>query len=572
MCRESSELLKHVLELAESDMQGDHAHLCSRMNSMLTDINEQHVVLQRATEIDGNGPHAQSWVLSCLGGLILLCCGQNEAAQRALDISSSTAWIVGDFETHVLIRDSIPILIPAGPPGPSDKDTGDLVQAEKPSTYVAFNSELDNVNSKMNRFGIPPGHYTRALLNRSILFTDGLTVSPNILTNSSVFVSEILFPNDRQEYNNHILQHVYPLLPQSLRGHPEKLQTYIAKRQGNYIREPINEQHIKILDEYFEKAPNSDRVIYYDEERISEKYGTCIRKLVDPTHANLTVEHLVRMWRSVEKDSWWNLSQETREERATVARDSAQRLVEIIHEFVQCLPKAVYRSTLYRFADLFDEASDPDSYLKAIPNVTSETASTLESLRKEIINKPWVYGPFCKELFDVPYKTNIVFDLASRSESGTFVFLEPDALSSWELMAALSNDDTRPVYFKTLGDFDDDVNAQCSSLLLSQAAESVIVENRKRLAPIREKLASGSDLSKQDKMLVGSVMGKFTQSSLQLETSKAEKLAILTDEQRTCAKTLLNQCTFLVRSGKPLDRMYQESKLSVPGVVSLGRK
>ena len=539
---------------------------------MLTDINEQHVFLQRATEIDGNGPHAQSWVLSCLAGLILLCCGQNEAAQRALDISSSTAWIVGDFETHVLIRDSIPILIPVGPPGPSDNDTGYLKQTEKLSTYVAFNSELDNVNSKMNRFGIPPGHYTRALLNRSILFTDGLVVPPNILTNSSVFVGEILFINGSQEYNNQILQHVYPLLPRSLRGHPEKLHTYIAERQGNYIREPINEQHIKILDEYFEKGPNSDRVIYYDEEGISEKYGTCIRKLVHPTYADITVEHLVQMWSNSKTDGESNSTQEIREERATVARDSARKIVKIIREFVQCLPRLVSRSTLYRFADLFDEASDPDSYLKAIPNVTSENASTLESLRKEIINKPWVYGLFCKELFDVPYKTNIVFDMASRSESGSFVFLEPDALSSWEFMAGLSNDDTRPVSFKTSGNFDDDVCASCSSLLLGQAADPVIVENRKRLAPIREKLAKGSDLSKQDKMLVGSVMGKFTQSSLQLEKSKAEKLASLTDEQRACAKTLLNQCTFLVRYGKPLDRMYQESKLCVPGVVSLGRK
>ena len=567
LCRESSELLRHVLGLADSDMQGDYAHLFGRMNSMLTDINEQHVVLQRATEIDGNGPHARSLVLSCLGGLILFCSGQNEAAQRALDISSSTAWIVSDFETHVLIRDLIPILIPAGPPVSSEKDTGDLVQAEKLSTYVAFNSDLDNVNSKMNRFGIPPGHYTRALLNKSILFTEGIAVPPNILTNSSVFVSEIRFPYDRSEYNSHILQHVYPLLPQSVQEHPKKLHTYITRCQKNYIYEPIHEQHIMILDEYFEKASNSDRVLYYGEERISEKYGARIRKLVDPIHANLTVEHLVRMWSNIETDSWWNPTQKLREDRATVPRDCARKLVEIIRRFVQYLPKLVYRSTLYRFADLFNEASDPDFYLKALPNVTPETASTLLSLRKEIINKPWVYGPFCKELFDVPYKTSLVFDLASRSESDTFLFLEQDALSSWEFIAALSNDDPQPVCFKTFGDFDDDVNAKCSSLLLSQAADSVIVENRKRLALIWEKLASGSHLSEQDKMLVGSVMGKFTQSSLQIEKSKAEKLAILTDEQRTCAKTLSNQCTFLVRRGQPLNRMYKESKLSAPGVV-----
>lgn len=78
-------------------------------------------------------------------------------------------------------------------------------------------------------------------------------------------------------------------------------------------------------------------------------------------------------------------------------------------------------------------------------------------------------------------------------------------------------------------------------------------------------------LSEQEKMLVMSVMGDSTRSSLQVEKSKSEKLAIPTDEQMACAKTLLNQCTFLVRYGQPLDRMYQESKLSVPGVILLER-
>ena len=539
---------------------------------MLTNINEQHVNLQSATEIDGNGPHAQSWVLSCLGGLLLLCNGQNQPALRALDRASSTAWIVGDFDTHVLIEQSIPILIPAGPTVSSDTDTGDLVDVGKLSTYVAFISELDNVNAKINRFGIPPGHYTRALLSRSILFADGVAVPPNILTNSSVFISEIFFPNDGEDCNIHILQYLYPLLPQSVQGDPEKLQTYMTRRRKNYIHEPIYEEHIRKLDEYFTKPQNSDRVIYYDEKRISEKYGESIRNLVDERHANLAVEHLVRMWSTIETDAWLNPSQEVREDRATVARECAWKLVDMVRQFVDCCTKSLTRSDLYHFADLFDEATDTETMLKAVEGVSKETASTLLSFHEQIISKPWIYGPFCKELFDVPYKTNIAFDVASKSDNGAFVFLEQDSLSSWEFMATLSNDDARPVCFKTLGDFDNDVNMECSSLLLSQATDSVLVENRKRLAPVREKIASGSTLSEQDKILVGSVMEKFTQSSLHIEHSKAEKLAILTDERRACAKTLLNQCTFLVRYGQPLDRMYQESKLSVPGVVSLQRK
>ena len=116
-----------------------------------------------------------------------------------------------------------------------------------------------------------------------------------------------------------------------------------------------------------------------------------------------------------------------------------------------------------------------------------------------------------------------------------------------EICGSPCNDDAQPVRPKTFGDSHDNVSAKCSSLLLSQAGDSVIVENRKRLTPIQDKLASGSDLSKPDKMLVGSVMEKFTQSPLQIEKRKAEKLAFLTDEQRTCARMLLNQCTFLVR-------------------------
>ena len=163
--------------------------------------------------------------------------------------------------------------MPAGSTASSDTDTGDLVEVGKLSTCVAFISELDNVNVEVSCFGILPGHYTRALLSRSILFPDGVAVPPNILTDSSVFITEILFPTDGEDYNSHILQYLYPLLPQSVQGDPEKLQTYMTPRRKNYIHEPIYEEHIRKLDEYFTKPQNSDRVIYYDEKRISEKYG-----------------------------------------------------------------------------------------------------------------------------------------------------------------------------------------------------------------------------------------------------------------------------------------------------------
>lgn len=106
------------------------------------------------------------------------------------------------------------------------------------------------------------------------------------------------------------------------------------------------------------------------------------------------------------------------------------------------------------------------------------------------------------------------------------------------MISAVRGDDAHPVCFGTFGDSNDDVNAECSSLLLSQATDSAIAENRKGLAPTREKITTGSRLNEQDEMRVRSVMRNFAQSSLQVEGSKVEKLAILTDEHKACAKTL----------------------------------
>ena len=181
-----------------------------------------------------------------------------------------------------------------------------------------------------------------------------------------MFISEIVFPNDGEDYNSHNLQDLYPLLPRSVQGHPEKLQTYMTRRRKNHIHEPIYEEHIRKLDEYFTKPQNSDRVIYYDEKRISEKYGESIRKLVDERHANLTVEHLVRMWSNLGTDAWWNLSQEVREDRATGARECAWKLIEMVRRFANCYPKSLFRSGLYHFADPFDEATDAEPLSKQL--------------------------------------------------------------------------------------------------------------------------------------------------------------------------------------------------------------
>lgn len=88
--------------------------------------------------------------------------------------------------------------------------------------------------------------------------------------------------------------------------------------------------------------------------------------------------------------------------------------------------------------------------------------------------------------------------------------------------------------------------------------------------PLRKWIANGLDISEQDKMLVSNgnchaelTLGREEQGS---KASGSNRRA-----EGVC-QILLLQCTFRVRYGQPLDRTYEESKLSVPGVVSLKRK
>jgi hypothetical protein len=219
-------MLEKILDLENGITQNDEAGWCTQMSLVLEKLNNEKFNLQSAALVDSDRPHAQSWVVDCLSGLILLCGDQVQGSLRALDMSSSTAWMVGDFETHELIGNSISTLVSDLPLLPSLENTGEGKEDEKPSTFTAFIPELDNVNAKMNAFGVPPELYVRALLNRSILFSDGFVCPPNILANSSVFVNGVLFQKDRQENNLLILKHLYPMLPSSLQSQPRKLQAY----------------------------------------------------------------------------------------------------------------------------------------------------------------------------------------------------------------------------------------------------------------------------------------------------------------------------------------------------------
>jgi hypothetical protein len=182
-------------------------------------------------------------------------------ALKAFEISSGFAWVVGTYECRQLIEGVMAAI-------PRKKHLSSVTTHKCSKTpdevrrLVAFSPSMDNVNSKMNRFGVSPQSYIRAILHRSVLLADGMVVPPNIVTNSTVFVDEILFQGEIDQLNVVCIQHIFPIFPFSLRNSPRKLQDYRDSRRSGYILEPVNESHISQLDNYFNNAANVRQVIY----------------------------------------------------------------------------------------------------------------------------------------------------------------------------------------------------------------------------------------------------------------------------------------------------------------------
>lgn len=498
----------------------------------------------------------------------MLCGGKVEEATRALEISSGVAWLVGNYEDYRLLEALIAAIL--------HKEHNSMdVRPKTPGSphqigrFVAFSPAMDNVNSKMNRFGVPPQNYMRALLHRSILFAEGMVVPPNTITNSTVFIDEILFQGELDQLNEVYIQHIFPVLPAALKGHPRKLQRCRETRGKLYIFESVHEEHITQLDNYFDNPANVHQILYYEEPSLSRDYGRYLRTLLDPHQRTVTVEHLTRLWNNIEEGRHWDTMPED-VDRSSIAIQVAQDLADSLFFLFRHLPEAVFRSPLYKFADLFDEASDRESIIQFLVKDTSEDA-TLQLLqaRDRIIDKPWIYGPFCHELFDTPYRTNLAFDCASRAENDTFIFLEEDEVPSWEFMSIVCQSKDSPTNFSTSAI--SAANHKYSSLLLSQTPGPTLLKTRDELAPIRAKIYSGSALSEGDIGRMKSTMASFESRSLVLPEVEITGLIDLDPDIKEPAKRLLAQCIFLVRKGLPLDPMYEEAQVTLPGVLVLRR-
>ena len=78
---------------------------------------------------------------------------------------------------------------------------------------------------------------------------------------------------------------------------------------------------------------------------------------------------------------------------------------------------------------------------------------------------------------------------------------------------------------------------------------------------------SDQSLSPEDVQTIKQVVNKFESRSLKLPTISVESIVRMSPptllEQAT---SLLQRCVFLVRKGPPLDPMYEEAQLTVPGL------
>ncbi|OAP65496.1 hypothetical protein AYL99_01468 [Fonsecaea erecta] len=569
-CSAVRETLSHILEDEGLLSLGAKRKFCGTLNEGLKELISHHGRLEEAALLHmPPRHHAQTWVVSALSGLALLCGGKVEEAARALRISSGVAWVVGNYESRHLIEDVLAAILRQRPA--STKPRLANTMARQPSAKcVAFSPSLDNVNAKMNRFGVPPENYMRALMHRSILFADGMVVPPNTITNSTVFVDEILFQGERNQLDEVYIRHVFPILSASLKDGPRKLQRCRETRAKLYIFEPVNEDHIAQMDDYFDDPANAHQILYYDEPTLSRDYGRYFRAEVDPGHREDTIEHLVQLWNHIEAGGHWDVGDNC-DKRSSIAKEAAEDLSNSLHLLSKHLPEAVFRSPLYKFADLFDEASDRDSVIQFLTKDTGEDAKVqLLKARDRIVEKPWLYGPFCHEIFDAPYRATMTFDYASRAENETLIFLEDDEVPSWQFMSSVAHAGDSQKTFSTSA-----VSAgshKYSALLLSQMPRAALLDLRDELAPIRDKVFKGTELLADDVQKMKSAMRSFENRSLVLPEAEIKDIIHLDPRIKEPAQKLLSQCLFLVRKGHPLEPMYEEAQVTLPGLLALRRE
>jgi len=538
-------------------------------------------------------PHAQTWVVSALCGLFLLSRNQSSQAEQALDRAANEAWLVGDFTAYQLLSDQKKALLDIEPTAralqTSPNEVSDLgpavdapaidapavesgLQGQQPADkLIAFLPGLDNVSAKTNDFGIPPVYYLRAQLNRARLFADTLAVMPNVFTNSSVFVNEIVFQG-KDSLDIELLSRIRPVMASS---HKQKNNIFesqwdkINKTTERYATEPTMPAHMMQLDQHFfgdnSNTPEVEGCIWYDSKAIGTTYPKYIRKALDQ-YAETTFQHLFKHYKSL-----------------ISGQDGATAVIEKIPIKICTLLATLslfaknldpeksdsFRSVFYTFCNLDVHLADDGKALGPLFEGTAE--DTMVSLRRGracIVDEPWTYGPLCHELLDPLYRTNIPVAAALEVGRASF-FVERDEEASLRFLEKLRDDDRFTVNMMHI-----QRNSEpCSALLLSQAPHDLIEKTYQDLRSIRQKFISDEDFDEEDEKLIRDALSNIDKTSVSMLYTSTSTLtpAQLSKNQRTAARSVLDLCHFLVREGEALDRMYQEADLTMPGLAQIHR-
>ena len=117
-----------------------------------------------------------------------------------------------------------------------------------------------------------------------------------------------------------------------------------------------------------------------------------VRRQVDPNHASTTIDHLVQLWHHMTPSGHWDVKQDDHS-RSRAAREVATDITQTLRILGTNLPESITRSTLYKFADLFDVASDSDAFFKELEKdrfISESDKEVLMSGRNRIVERPWL--------------------------------------------------------------------------------------------------------------------------------------------------------------------------------------
>lgn len=560
----TTRLLRGFLETPQSSDRP--SSLTTLFETQRLEIREQH--FEAASNSNTALTHAQDWVLSALYGVLLYCAGQDQAAKEILSYARNAAYLVGDLQSHQMVSELISGLPFAARHSPASSPT--KAQYKPDSSILAFLPSLDNVSAKANQYGIPPGLFARAMLHRAMLFADRIAVSSNVLTNSAVFVNEILF-GGREELSSFYLEFLQPVI---VSDNPNEAQPIRAMHRASnsrldYMSEKMAASHMAQMDNFYLATRADNRFLFNKMSDLESNYRRWMRRAATTERVE-TRDHLLTQWRS--RDIHYGSASVVIEADDALAAGMVDTILEVVNLFTKNLKGPLTRSKLYSVAGLFVKVADDEEAIRKQlrDDIDQASLDTLISGRQTMLERPWLSGPICHELFDVPYRYNPMFQQLISGESSTsIVFLEPHEVPSMQFMAKLARQDVELNMYD--GAVTAGVSGQASAILLAQASEEDITICRKGLVPLRQRILEHTTLDAESMEILVEQLGAFKREAADAEDTAITMLAALDEDARRVLLEFLEHCTFILRKGEPLDRMYEQPELTLPGVLKLVR-